>query len=68
MAYIVAMISMGITMAYAGAHDGPKILLAIGLLLYCAGIFIGDVVEKRMDDRINVLEKEIEELKKNEYH
>lgn len=65
MAYIAAMISIGITMVYAGGHEDLKVLLAIGILLYGAGIFIGDVVEKRTNDRIKSLEKEIEELKKN---
>ena len=65
MAYIAAMISIGITMVYAGGHEDLKVLLAVGFLLYGAGIFIGDMVEKRTNDRIKALEKEIEELKKN---
>lgn len=65
MIYAMVMISMGMAMIYAGEDTDLKILFAIGLLLYFAGILIGDMVEKRADMRIKVLEKEIEELKTN---
>ena len=52
MIYAMVMISMGMTMIYAGEDTDLKILFAIGLLLYFAGILIGDMVEKRYNKKI----------------
>ncbi len=65
MTYIAAMISLGISIAYAGSHEDKPVLIALGLALYLSGIFIGPMVEDRTEDRIKKLEKEIKELKAN---
>lgn len=65
MTHITVMISMAMTMIYAGSHEDLKVLFAVGLLMYAAGIFLGNMIEKRTNNRIKAFEKEIEELKKN---
>ena len=61
MSYIAAMISLGMSIEYYGAHEDKPILMALGLLLYISGIFIGQIVEDRTEDRIKKLEEAIKE-------
>ena len=62
MAYVAAMISIGMSMTYAGTHEDMPILMALGILLYCAGIYIGNIVEDRTDKRIKELEEKLKEV------
>jgi hypothetical protein len=64
MTYIATIIAMGMSMICVGADGGPKVLFALGFLLFSAGLFIGHIVDDRTENRIKKLEDKIEELKK----
>lgn len=61
MIYASAAISIGITLYVASAIEGWKWAAAIGMLLYFAGLILGNIIENRLEKRIKELEDKLKE-------
>ena len=62
MIYASILASMGLLMAYAGMHEGLKVMFALGLFLFMGGQFTGQYIEEMMDKRIKELEDKLKEV------
>lgn len=53
----VTLVAVGWVMFYDGIYSGDKWLAIIGIALYIFGTICGEIIETRMIDRIEKLEK-----------
>lgn len=51
------LVAVGWAMFYDGIYNGDKWLAIIGITLYIFGMICGEIIERRMIDRIEKLEK-----------
>lgn len=65
MIYTSAMLSIGVALFVTAAFEDLKLVGAIGIVLYYAGMFIGSVVENRLEKRIKELEDKLKEAQQN---
>ena len=63
MIYATVLMVIGYTMTQV---NGNKLWAAVGLALFMFGMIAGCVIENRLDDKIESLEKELKEMKTND--
>lgn len=63
MIYATVLMVIGYTMTQV---NGNKLSAAVGLVLFMFGMVAGCVIENRLDDKIESLEKELKEMKTND--
>lgn len=61
MIYASIAASIGISLYITAAAEDWKWVLAVGMLLYFAGMILGNVIENRLEKRIKELEDKLKE-------
>ena len=61
MIYASGAISLGFMILHAALDEDSKVLCTIGILIYFAGLFIGNAIENRLEKRIKELEDKLKE-------
>ena len=61
MIYASAAVSMGIALFVTAVFEDWKWAIAIGIVIYYAGMIVGTVIENRLEKRIKDLEDKLKE-------
>ena len=61
MIYASATISIGVALFITSAIEDWKLVGATGILLYFAGMILGNIIENRLEKRIKELEDKLKE-------